>query len=478
MPGPTTGSELSPDHSPSLGLGTRIAVLFAVGGLLVSVGIASATLALTRRQLVEAREQTAAAIAVSNATRLSNQLTPDSTIEDLPTIADSLTKVEGGQRVIRLGDDWLPAPELDRNDLPSDLVTRVGDRRSGQVITNVRGEPHVVVGIPLSAFDADYYAVVDLSDIIKTLDNLEYVLLGAGAATTVLAALLGSWASRRTLRPLRRVRGAAEAIAGGRLDTRLGPQSDPDLDRLSDSFNEMARALEARIHRDARFASDVSHELRSPLTTLMAGVGVLEARRHELSDRSRTALDLLAQDLERFNRLVNELLEISGYDAGVADLDLGEVNVAQFLRATVDGLEDIYLDLPPGTESLVIAADKRRLARIMANLLDNAQRYGGGATRVSVEYGNVLTIAVEDDGPGVPVDERTAIFDRFSRGSAGGSRGVGGGTGLGLSLVAEDLRLHGGRAQVEDRPDGQSGARFTLELPLTNPDDETGEEIR
>ncbi|MCP4496474.1 MAG: hypothetical protein GY825_06825, partial [Phycisphaeraceae bacterium] len=97
----------------------------------------------------------------------------------------------------------------------------------------------------------------------------------------------------------------------------------------------MARALEDRIHRDARFASDVSHELRSPLTTLMAGVGVLDARRDELSERSRTALDLLVQDLERFNRLVNELMEISGYDAGVADLDLSEVDVVRFLQATV-----------------------------------------------------------------------------------------------------------------------------------------------
>jgi len=471
MPPPDADPGRGPQPTPSLGLGARIAVLFAVGGLLVSMGIAGATLVLTRRQLVEAREHTAAAIAVSNATRLSNQLTPEATIEDLPTVADSLTKVEGGQRIIRLGEDWLPAPELDHDDLPADLVALLDQRQAGQVVTEVRGAPHVVVGIPLSAFDADYYAVVDLSGITRALDNLEYVLLGAGAATTAMAALRGSGASRRTLRPLRRVRGAAEAIAGGRLDTRLGPQADPDLDRLSDSFNEMAEALEARIHRDARFASDVSHELRSPLTTLMAGVGVLEARRHELSDRSRTALDLLIQDLERFNRLVNELLEISGYDAGVADLDLTEVNVVQFLEASVAGHDGLRLELPPDAGSLVIDADKRRLARVMANLLDNARRYGGGATRVSLECDEALVIAVEDDGPGVPVAERSDIFDRFSRGSEGGRRGAEGGTGLGLSLVVEDLRLHGGRADVEDRPDGRPGARFTLRLPLPVDDD-------
>ncbi|GIT00545.1 MAG: hypothetical protein CM1200mP26_22570 [Acidimicrobiales bacterium] len=129
------------------------------------------------------------------------------------------------------------------------------------------------------------------------------------------------------------------------------------MDRLSDSFNEMARALEERIHRDARFASDVSHELRSPLTTLMAGVGVLEARREELSDRSRIALDLLVEDLERFNRLVNEMLEISGYDAGVAALDLTEVDLVRFPQATAAEDPSLTLVLPAGTESLVIDAE-------------------------------------------------------------------------------------------------------------------------
>ncbi len=454
------------DDASRLGLGNRIAMLFAVGGLLVSGLLTASTLVLTRRQLVESREGAAAAIAVGNATRLSNQLTPDSTIEDLPTIADSLTRVEGGQRIIRLGNDWLPAPELDHDDLPLDLVERLEDRQAGQVLALVRGSPHFVVGIPLTAFDADYYTVVDLVEVSETLDNLRIILLGAGAATTVLAALLGSWASSRMLRPLRRVRSAAEAIAGGHLDTRLGPQADPDLDRLSDSFNEMAQALEERIHRDARFASDVSHELRSPLTTLMAGVGVLKARSDELSERSRTALNLLIQDLERFNRLVNDLLEISGYDAGVAALDLTEVDVVRFLQATVAGDPSLTLSVPTRSGSLVIDADKRRLARVMSNLLDNARRYGGGATSLVLEYDEVIRIAVEDEGPGVPEPERREIFDRFARGSAGGRRDSGGGTGLGLSLVAEDLRLHRGRVWVEARTDGRSGARFVLELPL------------
>jgi len=439
QPGPAPPA--APRQAP-LGLQARISLSFAVGGLLVSMVLSAATLVLTRRQLLDNREQAAAAVAVSNATRLSNQLTPEATIEDLPSIADSLTKIEGSQRLIRLHDAWLPAPELDLDDLPHALLDQVADRRAGQLRAPLAGRAHLFIGIPLPAFDADYFAVVDLADVEGALDDLQIVLLSASAVATLIAALFGSWVSQRTLRPLRRVGDAAEAIASGRLDTRMGPQSDPDLDRLADSFNGMAGALEDRIRRDARFASDVSHELRSPLTTLMASVAVLEARRSELSDRSQTVLDLLSGDLERFNRLVADLLEISGYDAGAASLDLSEVQVAQFLTVMAGSAAAVTLQLPPGAEQMVI-----------------------GPTSIAVESDDThLRISVEDSGPGIPEVERTAIFERFSRGSAGGRRG--GGSGLGLSLVIEDVRLHGGRVWVEDRPDGLSGARFVFELPL------------
>ncbi|MBC8195267.1 MAG: HAMP domain-containing histidine kinase [Acidimicrobiia bacterium] len=470
---PEDGQDVPADHHADesrpvpLGLRARISLSFAVGGLLVSVVVAGATLVLTRRQLIDSRESAAAAVAVSNATRLSNQLTHDASIEDLPAIADSLTKIEGFQRLIRLGDTWLPAPELGQEDLPPLLLQQLSDRVAGQQRASLSGQPHLVVGIPLAAFDADYFAVVDLADVDDTLGNLQIVLFGASIFATIIAAVFGAWVSQRTLRPLRRVRSAAEAIAGGRLDTRLEPQSDPDLDRLADSFNEMARALEERILRDARFASDVSHELRSPLTTLKASVGVLEARREELSDRSQTALTLLSDDLDRFTRLVVDLLEISGYDAGAAALDLSEVQVSQFLTATTRGTGPVPIHMPGHAGDLVITADKRRLARLISNLLENANRYGDGATSIIVdEDGAGIRIAVEDSGPGIPEEERAAIFERFSRGSSGGRRGGGdSGTGLGLSLVIEDVRLHGGRVWVEDRPDGKPGARFVVELP-------------
>ena len=453
-----------------LGLRTRISLFFAVGGLLVSIGLSGVTLVLTRQQLIDSRENAASAFASTNATRLSNQLTPESSVEDLPSIVDSMTKIEGSQRLIRIGNDWLPSQELNRDDIPRNILDRVDQLKAGQLRAEINGKTRLVLGIPLQVFDAAYFAIVDLTDLEETLDDLRIILFGAGAGVTSLAALLGWWISRRTLRPLRNVREAAEAIAGGRLDTRLIRPSDPDLDRLSESFNEMARALEERIHRDARFASEVSHELRSPLTTLKASVGVLEARKNELSARSKTALDLLSRDLERFNRLVSELLEISGYDAGAASLELEEVNVSQFIQAATRNDSSITYLLPPNADSLVIDVDKRRLARTLSNLLDNARRYGYGATVIEVSTSeNTLQIAVEDAGPGISKDEREIIFDRFSRGSTSGQRGDDGGTGLGLSLVQEDVRLHGGKVWVENLKVTKSdtGSRFVIELSTT-----------
>ena len=457
-------------HRLKLGLRTRISLFFAVGGLLVSIGLSGVTLVLTRQQLIDSRENAASAFASTNATRLSNQLTPESSVEDLPSIVDSMTKIEGSQRLIRIGNDWLPSQELDREDIPQNILNRVTELRAGQLRAEINGKTRLVLGIPLQVFDAAYFAVVDLTDLEETLDDLRIILFGAGAGVTSLAALLGWWISRRTLRPLRNVREAAEAIAGGRLDSRLIRLSDPDLDRLSESFNEMARALEERIHRDARFASEVSHELRSPLTTLKASVGVLESRKNELSVRSQTALDLLSRDLERFNRLVSELLEISGYDAGAASLELEEVNVFQFIQAATRNDTSISYTLPSNADALVISVDKRRLARALSNLLDNAQRYGGGATVIEVSTNeNMIQIAVEDAGPGISKEEREIIFDRFSRGSSSGQRGDDGGTGLGLSLVQEDVRLHGGKVWVEDPKITKSltGSRFVIELPNT-----------
>jgi signal transduction histidine kinase len=236
----------------------------------------------------------------------------------------------------------------------------------------------------------------------------------------------------------------------------------------------MAEALQNRVERDARFASDVSHELRSPLMTLAASVEVMQARRDDLPDRAQAALDLLVADVARFQGLVEDLLEISRFDAGAIRLHLEDLLVAEFMRqaVAVSSLPLTKLTVSDRAEGLIMHGDRRRLARVVANLIDNARVHGGGAPEINVTEavgeGEPLAhvwIAVEDHGPGVPPEERALVFERFARGAVAGRRSSSDGAGLGLALVDEHVRMHGGRVWVEDRSDGEPGARFVLELP-------------
>ncbi len=272
------------------------------------------------------------------------------------------------------------------------------------------------------------------------------------------------------MRPLGVVAAAASDIAGGRLDTRLDGGGDADLERLTRSFNQMADALQARIDRDARFASDVSHELRSPLTTLRTSIDLLDGRRDELSDRGQTALDLLSADVRRFDQMVQDLLEISRFDAGAASANFEEIRFSELVVRSVEALggPPFPVEIQARAARAVVIGDKRRLERVVANLVQNARVHGGGAVRVAVEHvgegaGRVLLV-VDDAGPGVSRADREHIFDRFARGAAARRRGTVEGTGLGLSIVAEHVRLHHGEVWVEDRPGG--GARFVVALPV------------
>jgi signal transduction histidine kinase len=279
------------------------------------------------------------------------------------------------------------------------------------------------------------------------------------------------------------------------LDTRVEAGDDVDLQELASSFNRMTANLQERIEREARFTSDVSHELRSPLTTLTATVGVLEGHRDELTPRAQRALDLLDGDLHRFTRMVDDLLEISRFDAGSAELSLDEVDPGELVRRAVaastpvgaDGRRagpDFPVEISPDVEGLRLRVDKRRFERVMANLIENANLYAGGVTRVVVERHppapvgadpddtdpndtdtpRSIRVIVEDQGPGVPILERHHLFERFYRGSRAGQRESSEGTGLGLSLVAEHVRLHGGAVWIDDAPGG--GSHFIVELPL------------
>jgi two-component system sensor histidine kinase MtrB len=462
-----------------MGLRGRILVVMTLGSITLSLFLALTTYGLARSNLVQQRTDVAINTSLSNAQGVERDLRDSVPATAQPAI-NSLEAIGVQRYLINYRNAWSGGvtPYVPDN-VPEDLLDRVIEEGvpSRQTI-RIGDELNLVVGWDIPGVGA-YFEFFSLAVAESSLSSIRLSLILAALITTGLGVLVGIFAARRAVRPLATAAQAASAIAGGRLDTRLGRTEDPDLRVLTESFNDMAAALEQRVERDARFASDVSHELRSPLMTLSASVEVMEARRDDLPDRAQSALDLLSGDVVRFQGLVEDLLEISRFDAGAIRLHMEELLAAEFVRQAiaVSTLPDTPVIVADRAEQVLIRGDRRRLARVIANLIDNARAYGGGEPEVTIRVSNPadepishITIAVEDRGPGVPPEERDLVFERFARGGGAGRRTGSDGAGLGLSLVDEHIRMHGGRVWVENRLDGESGARFVIELMATELD--------
>ena len=480
-------------YLPRLGLRTRVILAFSIGALFLSMVLSGLVLGITRTNLVNQREANATRQVVVNAQNVRSGVTPDSNVSQ---VLQSLQTPEGSRPILFQrgaavdgdpGTGWTaPDPEYGQNALPALLRSAVLDGQPAKMrfIHPITGDKSLAVGTPITDIDAAYFEIVSLESLDQTLNSIAFTLFGASIATVLAGAGFGWYSSRRILRPLGQVGEAARALAGGQLDTRIRTLVDPDLEPIITSFNGMAGTLENRIEKDAQFASDVSHELRSPLMTLQASIEVLENNRDDLSERAQSALDLLADDLDRFRQLVEDLLEISRFDAGVMHLDLDEVLLSEFVRYAIRDagfslpvIIDPQTDIDEEFDDIVTALDKRRIARVIANLLGNADKYGDGPTRVVLGADeHLVRIMVDDSGEGVPEEDRDRIFERFNRATAANRRGSGTGVGLGLALVAEHVHLHGGTVTVDDAPGG--GARFIVELPrvlLEQDDDGDGD---
>jgi len=471
-----------PRRPGPLGLRRRILVIFTLGALGLSTFLSFTTYGLVRSNLTSQRDSTSKAAAYRDANQVRRALSNSNTM----TPALELLEDNGVDNyALQFRGDWSPTVgDFGERSIPESLVDRVvAEDTDARMIADVNGEVIEVVGINFPDLQASYFAFFELDEDNRTLSNVALSLLLAASITTGLGVLVGVLLARRAVRPVTDASEAAKAIAGGRLDTRLAPTEDPDLGVLASSFNDMASALQLRVERDARFASDVSHELRSPLMTLSASVDVMEARRDEMPERAQAALDLLVSDVARFRGLVEDLLEISRFDAGAIRLHLEDLQVSQFVRhaVAVSSAPGLAVTVTPRAERAIISGDRRRLARVIANLIDNALAYGAGEPELHIEDGNAadetmthVKIAIEDHGPGVPIEERALIFERFARGASAGRRSGSEGAGLGLALVDEHIRLHDGRVWVADRSDGEPGARFVIELPAREPIDFVG----
>jgi two-component system sensor histidine kinase MtrB len=498
-----------------LGIGARITAVFGLGALLLSILMGGLSYFTVRHFLLAGRESAAQHQAFNNALLIRTTL-QSGDANPGPQYVTLLASIDAGSDahsvLYRRSKVYTSGLSVNASSIPNELRKEVlSGLAATQTYRDAQGTAEIVVGVPVRSVDAYYFEVFDLSDLDHTLRVLGLTLFGAGVVTTVLGTALGRFASVRSLRPLADVSRAAGAIAGGDLDTRLdSTAADPDLEGLTHSFNAMVDQLQERIEREAQFNSDVSHELRSPLTTLAAAVEVLEADRDKLPGRSQRALLLLSADLRRFQRMVSDLLEMSRADAGSTDVFMEEVNVSELVQRSVvagfghmdPGLDQVAVApsggegdgagdgavgrsnggppgvrVDPGVRTWRVGVDKRRFERVMVNLMENAAHYGGGVTEIAVTPGpshDEVDITVDDAGPGIDPEERTKVFERFYRGSAAGRRGTGTGTGLGLALVAEHVRVMRGTVRVESSPEG--GARFVLSFPVVADRDGDDEE--
>lgn len=454
-------------------LSSRITFLFGMSALVLGVMVSAITYYATRSSIVGQFVSAAEATARDNGAIVRADL---QTHVSEPVIVDSIDQgTSDSSSLLYYGNSWVVSGRLsilNPEVLPLSLRRLVSPKVSAeQIFTLPNGGVYVAIGQSIEGPSgaAHYFEVFPMTQAQNELITLLSVLVGAALLTALIGLLLGRWASRRVLRPLREVSEVARQISEGQIDARIEASSQSDLVTLTDSFNRMVDLLQERLVREERFASDVSHELRSPLTTLGSSISILESHSDELPERSVQALSLLSQEIRRFQRMVADLLEISRIDAGSADFRGEEVYVAElvtrsFARSTSTPPRIYYR---PEVLTWRVWADKRRFERVIANLLENADRYAGGVTRVVIDSDRegFVRICVEDEGPGISEDDRRRIFDRFARAAAtAGRRGTGGGSGLGLALVSEHVRLHNGTIWVE--PNTPKGSRFIIEIPL------------
>jgi two-component system sensor histidine kinase MtrB len=344
------------------------------------------------------------------------------------------------------------------------------------------GVPAVAVGatvrMPSDGHTYALYYVFPMNDELRTLHLLRRVLLTSGLLLLALVAGVTWLVTRQVITPVRLARRVAERIASGRLEERMHVGGEDDIARLATSFNQMADALQQQIRQlvelsrlQRRFVSDVSHELRTPLTTVRMAGDVLHDARERFDPVTARAAELLQTELDRFENLLADLLEISRFDAGAAALELADTNLVDLVHRVVDAATPLStrrgVRVTVSSDGPVVAeVDPRRVERVVRNLVTNAIDHAGGTdSEVEVRLGadaEGTAITVRDHGVGLQPGQQAMVFNRFWRADPARARSSGG-TGLGLAIALEDARLHGGWLQVWGAP-GQ-GAQFRLSIP-------------
>ncbi|GAA4102242.1 HAMP domain-containing sensor histidine kinase [Streptomyces hundungensis] len=340
------------------------------------------------------------------------------------------------------------------------------------------GTPYLTIGMPVM-FDSFteqrsgvyLYAVMDLKAEGVTIQAMVTAAKNGALPALAIAVVPALLAARSVLRPVRDLRRAASSMGKGRLDTRIEVKGSDELADLAWTFNESAEELERSVEelqkaeaRARRFASDVSHELRTPLAGMLAVTEVLDEDADGLDPDTARAVRLISAETGKLANLVEDLMEISRFDAKAAELNADEVDVAETIRKTLQRRhwqDRVITQLPDGVRAMI---DPRRFDIVVGNLVGNALRHGSEPVTVRLRPGSgdgPLVVEVADRGPGIDAAVLPHIFDRFYKADAARTRSAG--SGLGLAITLENVRLHGGTVRAANGPEG--GAVFTVELP-------------
>ncbi|MFI6286690.1 MtrAB system histidine kinase MtrB [Streptomyces sp. NPDC051018] len=343
-------------------------------------------------------------------------------------------------------------------------------------------EPGLAVGKRLNDVEGSSYELYYLFPLAQEEQSLNLVrgtLATAGLFVVVLLGAIAWLVVRQVVTPVRMAAGIAERLSAGRLQERMKVTGEDDIARLGEAFNKMAQNLQLKIQQleelsrmQRRFVSDVSHELRTPLTTVRMAADVIHEARVDFDPVTARSAELLGDQLDRFESLLSDLLEISRFDAGAAALEAEPIDLREVVRRVIGGAEPLAerkgsrIRVVGDEQPVVAEADARRVERVLRNLVVNAVEHGEGRdviVRMAVA-GGAVAVAVRDYGVGLKPGEATRVFNRFWRADPARARTTGG-TGLGLSIAVEDARLHGGWLQAWGEPGG--GSQFRLTLPRT-----------
>jgi len=344
---------------------------------------------------------------------------------------------------------------------------------------STRSVPGIAIGTMVSVpvgGEYELYFVFSLQREQVTLDLVRRTLLGGGAALVLLVGAVAFVVTRQVVAPVRQASVVAQRLSSGRLHERMRVRGEDDLAKLAGSFNAMAVSLQSQIRQlehlsrvQQRFVSDVSHELRTPLTTVRMAADVLHESRGDFEAAPARSAELLQQQLDRFELLLGDLLEISRIDAGGAVLELEPVDLRDLAAHVVDAAAPLarggsVLQLVASPDACVADLDPRRIERVLRNLVVNALEHGNGAPVLvtTAVDDTAVAVSVRDQGVGLKPGESALVFNRFWRADPSRARTLGG-TGLGLAIASEDTRLHGGWLQAWGEP-GQ-GSCFRLTLP-------------